>query len=120
MNQERQNIVMAELAGWRLYSCLDPPLKEAAFCLWYPRNKEDSTRGLWWSTPDYQNDLNELRAFELEFIVKPGLTTQFEDYLAAICARDFVQKRQKYSTPIHASAVQRCEAALRTLKRWEE
>ena len=95
MTPEQQRIAIAEVCGWKT-GYRDP---EA----WHP-------------LPDYLNDLNAMR--EAEKVLTP---TEFEAYrwiLWGLCKQPQVTEWNR--AYLSATAVQRAEAFLRTIGRWEE
>ena len=101
MNPEQQRVAIAEACGWT-------DIKRGPYDgLPFGRYKTHQLEGV----PDYLNDLNAMHDAE-----KVLVRLQWVSYLRrlqALCD-------ESVSWPIHATASQRAEAFLRTIKKWEE
>ena len=98
MTEEQINIAIAEACGWK-----------------YINNETYAPDGsFWWSKkaefPDYYNDLNVMH--EAEKILKLGLRNTYDAELGLLAERD-------YCFIWETTAVQRAEAFLKTLNKWE-
>ncbi len=108
MNNIKQRIAIAKACGWtQVESDVHPNLM-----LWQPPNK----KGFDYTPPDYLNDLNAMhKAEHILFSSKKPLWDTFVKHLYQIGYRG--ESTTKYA--IHATAAQRAEAFLKTLKLWE-
>lgn len=124
MSPEKQRIAIAEACGWK-----GPyhPDNIAGMAGWWSRHK-----GVWWmnpngnrvmisSVPNYLNDLNAMH--EAEKVLSYQDVFAYTEWLHVLTGGD-----QRYNgTPLgstflaaRATAAQRAEAFLRTLKNWED
>lgn len=111
MTSEQINIAIAESLGWtqvQLY--ITDPAKR----LWGYTPGPDTD---WTSVPDYCNDLNAMHEVE-----KTLDDEQWLDYIRCL-QEDVCRCFGKYRSMIavcHATALQRAEAYLRTIGKWNE
>ena len=102
MTPEEQRIKIAEACGWKLEFVAVPDGDEGD--VW---TKPDGFCG---DLPDYLNDLNAMH--EAEKLLKPMQWIAYGRKLQALCD-------ESITWPIHATATQRAEALLKTLKLWK-
>ena len=69
-------------------------------------------------TPDYCNDLNAMH--EAEMACSEHTSDQMREALIRIRWRDRPNGTPRELSPIHATAIERAEAFLRTVGKWEE
>lgn len=105
MTPERINVVIAKSLGWRK--------RRPGLSQWIAPHG-----GAWNSTPSYTTDLNacakmEDHLLELEIHSNRDLWLDYEDDLRSVT-------RRCLGILIKATALQRCEAYLRTIGKWEE
>lgn len=108
MTPEEQRITIAEARGWEMMGCIskwkDPSGKIhknwAGFC----------------SCPDYLNDLNAMH--EAEKVIPREIFSRYMAILAGIVNRDSNPECDHFANRSTATAAQRCEAFLKTLKLW--
>lgn len=103
MTNEKINIAIAEVCGWRAGGKGKEWGEQQT--LGVPPNSSD---GHWQHMPDYCDDLNAMH--EAEKTLDYSMLCDMEDSVGF----HFAIK------PFHATARQRAEAFLRTLGRWEE
>ena len=107
MNNKQINTTIAEACGW---------------------DSDDIARGYTLcqfseNVPDYCNDLNAMHEAEATLNYEQG--EQFEDELCDICVCDMENRHKEYPLPFrfavaHATAQQRAEAFLKTIRKWKE
>lgn len=115
MNPLEQRIRIAEACGWT----------ENQYGKW----SKDGEVGINGFMPDYLKDLNAMHEAEIDIIFKRGLNKTFGNHLYDILNQrpvkatgltydDLVTAEEVASLRIHATAVQRAEAFLKTLNLW--
>jgi len=115
MTEEQQKIAIAEACGWTA--------EQDSNGYWRAVKQKDAAVELWlseqtvWSVgiPDYLSDLNAMHEAE-KVLIRPNLYAQggwgmYLHYLSIVTDE---------AHPIDATAVQRAEAFLRTINKWEE
>lgn len=118
MTPEAQRIAIAEARGWT-FDKRTPNEKVIAFTKrWLSSNKHDTNH---YFCPDYLNDLNSCAGFRKSLTFSQRL--DFDGLFLMIVSRDaglnhnvLLALRECYD----ATALQRCEAFLRTIGKWEE
>lgn len=104
MNKERQRVKIAVACGWRWREIGDT-------IEWIAPKR--------YSPPDYPNDLNAMH--EAEKVLTSPQLEQFGRYLTKLVTGIFQMHHAHYDTAriSHATASQRAEAFLKTIKKWE-
>lgn len=122
MTDERINIKIAELCGWKIFSHCNN--------LWAPPRRVVEYECDAYPTPNYAGDLNACHEFEKAKLTTISLVTDYGIRLANIMHRDHNHHPRIADTgwkiPVVgncswcATARQRCEAFLRVHNQWEE
>jgi len=103
MSPEAQRIAIAQACGWTGFNPDNIP-----DCLQYTARRVD---GKWGLIPDYLNDLNACREFEIWLLKNhPDLRAVYRRILIECVGSD--------GHYWMATAAQRCEAFLRTIGKW--
>jgi hypothetical protein len=118
MKPEKQRIAIAEACGWKMHDHPDCLAKKEG---WVSRGWETwvmNPSGLLvfkHDIPNYLNDLNAMHKAEMSRVdMEDGrFIVLFREYLHTILGHDG-------SLAIHATGIQRAEAFLRTIGKWEE
>lgn len=121
MTLERQRIAIAEYCGWKIAD--ESQIKEragnAAWLLckgpWW-RNEQEKTIAVYNDLPDYLNDLNAMH--EAVKTLPQNFKPRYFSCLCAVVGGAI--SLHGYSEATEATAAQRAEAFLRTIKKWEE
>lgn len=69
---------------------------------------------------DFMHDLNAIHAAESKILTSQLSIAEYEHHVRQITLRDAAEGSGLYERLIRATATQRTEALLRTLKKWEE
>lgn len=121
MTPEAQRIAIAEACGWKFHPLTEhlySPNEKAEAIMCWVRPGNDS-----WHTecvPDYLNDLDAMN--EAVSIFDYDQADEFDDHLCDICKRanDLADNPAPWRFAVtNATAVQRAEAFLKTLKLWK-
>ena len=109
MSPEQQRIAIAEACGWDCSEIL-----EGEDGLLFARKEGD-----WDILPDYLNDLNAMHEACKTLTEQQELV--FRGHLHTITRRDYKSGvRSQILSTINATAVQRCEAFLKTIRKWKD
>jgi hypothetical protein len=110
MTNEQINIVIAEACGWIIVKAGDGSLI----------GKLKNEQGPMDEIPDYCNDLNAMHEAEKALTIKQKqrYATALSNDLSDSAPTDSCHT--VWSDTIHATALQRAEAFLKTINKWEE
>jgi hypothetical protein len=108
MNKEKQRIAIAEACGWTDVKGTKGVHPKARF-------KGCGYADDWIALPNYLNDLNAMHEAEMSRVdMEDGrFIVLFREYLHTILGHDG-------SLAIHATGIQRAEAFLKTIGKWED
>ena len=132
MNEEQQNIVIAKLMGAKWVKSFNRQTPNKAVLVFVKRlsldygdeivyvneSDENFTKVVHAHVPDYCNDLNAMH--EAENHLKPDEKEIYWNYLFDHCDGTVFSRVEDDYKMIHATAAQRAEAFLKTLKLWKE
>lgn len=117
MNEEEQNIAIAQACGWKKYDGLNCKLYH--YRCWTPPGKQgQSWRFNKVVPPDYTADLNSMH--EAEKILNNSEQAEYAEMIAHVSNGRRALTHFTFFIGIHASAKQRAEAFLRTRNLWKD
>lgn len=114
MSPEKQKIAISEACGWK-----PGPHGYDSVCLWGVPPKPRHASLPWEELPDYLSDLNAMH--EAEKVLTRFQAEYFFNKILPLTLRLSGEKKivqDQYTA--HATAVQRAEAFLRTIGKWED
>lgn len=114
MSPEKQRIAIAEACGW----------KKCEHCVGVPPNSKYNLLEI---LPNYPADLNAIHEAEKVLLVSDTAWADYGNNLQEVCrwyavgvVPDYRHDLASLAKIAHATPLQRCEALLRTIGKWEE